>query len=92
MENRVSVKGKTIHGRDLKKLFEYYFEVYTKDDKYDVKYRNVSRLEKPYNPFKFESIHIDICINLLNLRNEWIEYFRKRRAIDEYWINRDSNN
>lgn len=90
MEKNVSVKGKTIHGKNLKKFFELYFEYYTLYDKHDMKYRGVSRLIAPNNPHSKECHIIEACMRELDVRSEWSEYFKQRRAIDSYWIERDA--
>lgn len=87
----VPVKGVTIHGKDLKKLFEYYFDLYTNYDRHDAKYRGVSRLERPENPYTRDTMTIETCLyTCLGLREEYLKYFEQRRAVDPYWVERDN--
>jgi hypothetical protein len=89
-EPNIPVNGKTIGGRNLKKLFEYYFEYYTRYDKHDVEYRGVSRLKTPVFPYTKEVYTIEACINSLDLRDEWNKYFIARKLNHPYWIERES--
>lgn len=85
----IPVKGVSVHGKDLKKLFEYAFEMHTRWDAHDVKYRNVSKFDRPNNPYGTEAMTIDRCIMVLGIWEEYLQYSDKRRAVDTYWVERD---
>ena len=89
-EPNIPVKGKTIGGRNLKKLFESYFHYYTKYDEHDVKYRGVSRLDAPVFSYRNECLLYESCISTLDLWNEWKAYFDARKKVHSYWVERDA--
>ena len=88
----IPVKGVSIHGKDLKKLFEYCYEIETRWDAHDVRYRNMSRLDRPSNPYGREAMTIQSCISALGVWEEYLLYRDKRRAVDPYWVERDAKN